>query len=132
MSNTDNPSTRESGQEKEHNAPSRIPTTHKLATALEAAGASPLMVKRAWAGYYDEYKSDLPNPIMALVHDAHTNRLPVIVRRAKNGEFDAQDFEAAEWAASDEGKATFAALVHEGRARQADRKRGTGRRSSHE
>jgi hypothetical protein len=86
----------------------RIPTTEKLAHALQEAGAPPQMIQRARTGYYDDYKSKHATPITLLASDARFNKLPDIAKRAEAGEFDAQDWEAGEWAESPDGKATFA------------------------
>lgn len=83
-------------------------TTEKLAQALIAAKAPQEMVERARNGYYDDYKSDIGNNIMALVEDARKHNLVDIAMRAIDGEFDAQSWEADEWRKSPEGQATFA------------------------
>lgn len=85
----------------------QVPTTERLALALEAAGAPPYMVQRARQGYYDDYKSPLAGPIMQLVADATAERLPEIATRAADGEFDGTREEADEWARSAEGQETF-------------------------
>jgi hypothetical protein len=46
-----------------------IPTTERLARALEAALCPSWMIDRARAGYYDDFKSDLALPCMQLVAD---------------------------------------------------------------
>ncbi|GAC1661650.1 MAG: hypothetical protein PVS3B3_32340 [Ktedonobacteraceae bacterium] len=90
----------------------RQPTTEKLAQALIAAKAPQEMIDHARSGYYDDYKSDIGNNIMALVADAKKCNLTDIASRAMNGEFDAQDWEADEWAKSSEGQAVFAEFGH--------------------
>lgn len=85
----------------------QMPTTERLALALEQAGAPPYMVQRAREGYYDDYRSPLAGPIMQLVADAKTERLWDIATRAANGEFDGTREEAEEWAWSAEGQETF-------------------------
>lgn len=85
----------------------RIPTTEKLANALTQAHAPLEMIDRARQGYYDDYKADSAVPIMMLVQDARTHGLKDIARRAADGEFDAQSWEADEWAKSPDGQATF-------------------------
>ena len=85
----------------------RIPTTEKLAQALKKAGAPAAMIAFAREGKYDDYKSDLANPIMQLVTEARAAGLDDIADRAIGGEFDGQTWEADEWAKSPEGRATF-------------------------
>lgn len=86
-------------------------TTDKLAEALSLAGAPQDMIERALAGYYDDYKSPLPAPIVQLVADARSHGLPDIARRAMDGEFDATKQEGDEWAKSPEGQETFRQLL---------------------
>ena len=86
----------------------RKPTSEKLAEALSLAGAPKWMIDNANAGVYDDYKSPHAAPIMTLVFDAQSVGLKDIAERAKDGEFDAQKWEADEWAQSPEGRATFA------------------------
>lgn len=93
-------------REKQSAAP-RVPTTEKLAKALEQANAPASMIAAARAGHYDDYKSDVPDPIRQLVRDARDANLPTIVIAAINGKFDGQKWEADEWAKSPEGRATF-------------------------
>lgn len=85
----------------------RIPTSEKLAQILELAQAPKQMIERARAGYYDDFKSELATPIVALAQDARKAGLPDIAQRAMAGEFDAQDWEADEWQNSEEGQETF-------------------------
>ena len=82
----------------------RKPTTEKLAEALELMHAPPAMIKRAHDGYYDDFKSPLEKPIVALVRHALQAGLKRIAERAINGEFDAEPWEAEEWANSPEGQ----------------------------
>lgn len=89
---------------QQHN-PQRIPTTEKLAKALEEVHAPPLMIEQARAGHYDDYKSDLATPIVALVNDAKRNGLYSIAERAMRGDFDAQNWEGDAWAEGPEGQA---------------------------
>ena len=81
----------------------RKPTTERLAEALELMHAPPAMIKRARDGYYDDFKSPLELPIVALVRHAQQAGLKRIAERAINGEFDAQPWEAEEWANTPEG-----------------------------
>lgn len=88
--------------------------TEKLARALIHAQAPQVMIERARAGYYDDYKSPLSLPIQALVQHARLYHLNGIALRAMNGEFDAQEWEADEWAKSDEGQAAFLSILQDG------------------
>jgi len=77
----------------------RIPTTEKLAKALEEAEAPAEMIKLAREGRYDKWKSELREPQMTLVNEARQAKLPTeFIERVKDGEFDAQYWEAEEWA----------------------------------
>lgn len=73
------------------------PTTERLAKALETANAAPEMIERARAGYYDDYKSELPTPIAQLVAECREMGLHDIAERAINGEFDATHEEGEAW-----------------------------------
>lgn len=112
----DTPSPAQAGPQQEEQAPgegegARIPTRERLARDLERAGAPPYMIAKARAGAYDDYLSDSPAPIHDLVHDARAHHLGAIAQAAIDGQYDAQPWESAEWASSDEGQAFFAALV---------------------
>jgi predicted enzyme involved in methoxymalonyl-ACP biosynthesis len=87
---------------------SEIPTSEKLAQALEVAGAPQEMITKARSKHYDEYESDLMSPIRQLAADAAEHGLDEIALRAMNGDFDGQKWEAEQWARSPEGKETFA------------------------
>ena len=77
----------------------RVPTTEKLAQALSLAGAPKEMIEKAQTGRYDDWKSKLASPIMTLVQEARIAKLPPeFIERVKNGKFDAQEWEAEEWA----------------------------------
>jgi hypothetical protein len=89
----------------------RKPTTEKLAEALSLAGAPKWMIDNANHGLYDDYKSSIATPIYTLVFDAESMGLREIAQRARDGEFDAQTWEADEWATSAEGRATFAEFM---------------------
>lgn len=86
-------------------------TVAKLVAALTAAGAPADMVERARSGYYHDYLSPLPAPIIQLVIDSRLAGLHGIATRAIDGEFDATKEESDEWAASPEGQAAFRALL---------------------
>jgi hypothetical protein len=81
------------------------PTTERLAAALEAAAAPTEMIERARAGYYDDYKSDLPFPCVQLVNDLREVGLTELAQRTIAGEFDGTPQEAAAWSES-EGSAS--------------------------
>lgn len=72
------------------------------------------LAKRAEAGYYDDYLSDLACPIVRLVKDATQMGLHTVAEAAKEGAFDGTKEEADAWAESEEGKAVFKELL-EGR-----------------
>lgn len=85
----------------------RKSTMEILAEELEKVNAPQRMIENARAGLYDDYKSPVAMPIHVLVFDAEQAGLHGIAMRAKRGEFDAQKWEAEEWANSEDGKATF-------------------------
>lgn len=87
--------------------PNRVPTTQRLADALRQAHAPEAMIKKAEKGAYDDYKSESINPIADLVRDAKQAGLTQIAQAAMDGIFDAAQWEAEEWAQSDDGQATF-------------------------
>ena len=88
----------------------RIPTSEKLAQALEVAGAPQEMIDKARAFYYDDYKSELAMPTVQLVIDAKAHNLSEIAERAINGDFDGTKEESDEWAKSPDGQETFAQI----------------------
>lgn len=92
--------------------PTPLPATERLAQALEAADDPRLapLIERARAGYYDDFKSNLPNPIMQLVYTLNALGHTALAQRAIDGEFDATPAEAQAWAASPAGRATIASL----------------------
>jgi hypothetical protein len=81
-----------------------IPTTERLARALEEAKAPQDMIARARAGYYDDFKSQDATPIVRLVEHANLHGLYDIADRAIDGEFDATKEESDEWMRSPEGQ----------------------------
>jgi hypothetical protein len=92
----------------------RKPTTERLAEALEAAGAPSDMIEKAQAGYYDDFKSDSPFPLVLLAMDAHKAGLgPEFHQRIVDGEFDAQKWESDAWAKSPDGQATFGEFMRQ-------------------
>lgn len=78
-----------------------IPTTEKLAKALEDVNAPEQMIHAARAGQYDDFKSESATPIMDLVRDLRRIGAHGLVQQAMNGEFDATKEEAAAWHASE-------------------------------
>lgn len=99
------------------------PTTERLAEALAQlkprTNALRRMIKKARAGYYDDYKSSIATPILQLAEDIEKAGHPEFVERIRTGEFDGTREESEEWAASPEGKATFAELLR-GRQKKSD------------
>ncbi len=87
---------------------SEIPTSEKLAQALEAANAPKEMIMKARAKYYDDWLSDLAFPIRQLAEDAVKHGLDDIALRAMNGDYDGTKEEAEAWGKSAEGRETFA------------------------
>ncbi len=89
----------------------RIPTTIKLARALITAEAPDEMVGKAVTGYYDDFKSQRADNIVALVEDARRAGLSDIMERAINGEFDSTREESEAWARSPEGQQVLGELL---------------------
>lgn len=85
----------------------RIPTSRRLADALRWANAPSYMIKNAEEGAYDDFKSDSAQPIERLIRHCIAAGMVEFAERAKNGEFDSQQWESDEWARSPEGQATF-------------------------
>lgn len=100
----------------------RIPTREKLVRALAAEHAPLEMIDRAAQGWYDDYTSPLSTPIAALVNDATYHGLNGIAKRAMAGEFDAQKWEADDWALSQGGQEALAQLAQLGMAMRRDGK----------
>ena len=89
-----------------------IPTSEKLALALESIHAPQEMVRAARDGMYDDFKSDLATPIGQLVqdldslaeawwHEGHpeaAEKARALKKAALIGKFDASKEEAAAWA----------------------------------
>ena len=76
-----------------------IPTTERLAEALEELGDPRLdeMIKRARQGFYDDYKSPYPFPLLKLKLELQSAGYTWMVNRVIAGEFDATYEEAREW-----------------------------------
>lgn len=75
----------------------KLPTTERLAIALEKADCPAEMIARAREGYYDDFKSPLATPIVQLVNDLRVLGHESLVQRAINGEFDATPEESEAW-----------------------------------
>lgn len=84
---------------KRHKKQEELPTTEKLARALEALNDKRLagMIAKARAGHYDDFKSDIALPIAQLVFDLITAGYPDMAERAKNGEWDGTREEGQAW-----------------------------------
>ena len=91
----------------------QIPTTEKLARALEELNDPALepLIKRAREGYYDDYKTTIPTPLVQLAQDITVMDHPKFVERIKDGEFDATKEESDAWAKSEEGQAAFRSIM---------------------
>jgi hypothetical protein len=79
--------------------PNALPTTERLARALEAVG-SPLlegMIDLARSGYYDDFKSSLIQPQVTLYGDLKSLGFDDLAQRVVDGEFDCTKEEAEEW-----------------------------------
>ena len=72
-------------------------TKENLALALAEADAPEWMVKNARNGQYDDFESQVPNPIMTLVNDCRGVGLEAVAKRAMNGDFDATKEESEAW-----------------------------------
>jgi len=89
----------------------RTPTTIKLARALITAEAPDEMIGKAVTGYYDDFKSQRADNIVALVEDARRAGLSDIMERAIDGEFDSTREESEAWARSPEGQQILGELL---------------------
>jgi hypothetical protein len=95
-------------------------TKDKLAAALRAVGLNE-MADQAATGYYHDFLSPLALPEIVLVNQLNIEalKLPVQQRtpilelrqRVIDGDFDASEEEADEWANSQEGQDTFRSLI---------------------
>jgi hypothetical protein len=100
-----------------------LPTPERLARAIEQAAREQrklpplLLVARARAGYYDDFKSDVVDPIGTLVSDLNRATrdgyydFRDLMRRAIAGEFDATKEEGDAWVASADGQAAFREIL---------------------
>jgi hypothetical protein len=78
-------------------------TKDRLAEALRAIGLDE-MAKTAATGYYDDFESPHPQPIIQLIHDlmrAKTRDARLLAQRVKDGEFDASADEGDIWYAKE-------------------------------
>lgn len=85
-----------------------------LAAELRKADL-PEMADKAATGYYHDFLSPLDLPEMQLAADlaqAGTPAALALRKRVIDGEFDATSEESDEWASSEEGQATFDALIN--------------------
>jgi hypothetical protein len=73
-------------------------TIEKLVIALTSSDAPIRMIKAAESGRYDDFKSNSETPIMDLVSDLQKLGLHDLAQRAMDGEFDASQQEADDWA----------------------------------
>jgi len=86
----------------------KIPTTERLAKAMEENNCPEWMIQKARDGYYDDYKSSIATPCVQLVNDLRDAHKDVLAIRAMKGEFDAQSWESDEWAHSPDGISALA------------------------
>jgi hypothetical protein len=88
-------------------------STERLVQALEQATDPNLaeMIAKARAGYYHEYKSPLPMPLLQLVADLRAAGHEDLAQRVINGDFDTTKAEADAWAESAEGRGAFQELM---------------------
>jgi hypothetical protein len=88
-------------------------TKDRLAEELIRIGL-PILAKKAAEGFYDDFLSPLPAPIVTLVRlltVAGTPDALELAERVKAGEFDATAEEADAWANSPDGQETFGKLI---------------------
>jgi len=95
-------------------SPKRIPTTEKLAKVLEEANDPNLkdIIEKAKQGYYDDYKTTIGFPTIQLVHDLTLAKHLELAQRARDGEWNAQDWEAKEWY-ENEGRSLIAGFIED-------------------
>lgn len=85
-------------------------TKVRLAKDLKDHNAPEWMIKNAIDGYYDDYESNLPMPIMQLVIDCEQVGLKEIANKARNGDYDCTKEEADRWMNGKEGKNVLSEL----------------------
>lgn len=90
-----------------------IPTTERLALALEALGDPRLvdLIANARRGLYDDFKTTLPFPQITLVYELRALGHSEFARRVIDGEFDATMEESMAWSESQEGRAAMQELL---------------------
>lgn len=82
-----------------------IPTSDRLAIALQEVDAPLWMVERARKGEYDDFKSPHAMPLHKLMEDVAANGLPEsFKKRIVEGEFDCTLEEGQAWMESEEGQ----------------------------
>lgn len=84
-----------------------IPTRTRLAQAIQRAAYAKRgarwslrvwwLIILAWAGYYDEYDSEIATPILNLVYALRAVGFTALAERALEGEFDANENEVLAW-----------------------------------
>ena len=92
---------------------SKLSTAERLAYDLRAIGLDDL-AEKAEEYYYDEWRSQLVAPLLALYGDlmrAGTPKALAMAKRVQDGAYDGTDAEADAWANSDEGKEAFGSLL---------------------
>lgn len=90
-----------------------IPTKFKLAAAIRQAapdGRLEDMARKAEAGHYDDFESELEAPCVTLVRDLRAAGAEDLAKRAMNGEWDGTKEEAEAWARSKDGQETLSRL----------------------
>jgi hypothetical protein len=88
-------------------------TKDQLAAALRDIGLDE-MADRAATGWYHDFLSPLDMPELQLIHDLAAVGTPdamALRSRVMDGEFDANEAESDEWAASDEGRDAYRRLI---------------------
>ena len=70
------------------------------------------LIKRARDGYYDDYKTTIPAPLVQLIQDITVCGHPKFAKRVKTGEFDATKAESDAWVKSEEGQFALRSLYH--------------------
>ena len=72
-------------------------TKDRLAKDLSAAGAPLSMVRKAKAGYYDDYETTLAAPQNQLITDCLNVGLGDIAQKAIEGKYDGSADESSHW-----------------------------------
>ncbi len=74
-----------------------LPTSERLANALDQAGAPPSLVNNARSGLYDLLKSPYTFPKMALLSDLRRYQMNNFCTRVLLGEFEPSHTEVLAW-----------------------------------